>query len=44
MLSVSVQVIEECQLTVKILAAFSSVKISNERVISDVLTAVKLRN
>jgi len=44
MLSVSVQVIGECQLTVNILAALSSVKMSNECVISDVLTDVKLRN
>jgi len=42
-LSVSVQVVGECQLTVNKLAASSSVKMFNECVISEVLTAVKLR-
>jgi len=42
-LSVSVQVVGECQLTVNKLAAFLSVKMFNECVISHVLTAVKLR-
>jgi hypothetical protein len=41
-LSVSVQVVGECQLTVNKLAAFSSVKMFTECVISEVLTAMKL--
>jgi len=41
-LSVSVQVGGECQLTVNKLADFSSFKMFNECVISEVLTAMKL--
>jgi len=42
-LSVSVQVVGECQLTVNKLAAISPVKMFNECVVSEVLAAVKLR-
>jgi hypothetical protein len=42
-LSVSVQRVWEFQITVNKLAAFPSNKMFNERVISNVLTAVKLR-
>jgi hypothetical protein len=41
-LSFSVQVVGECQLTVHKLAEFSSVKMFNKCVLPEVLTAMKL--